>query len=377
MPLGIKWIGSFKDISGYGSMGRNFIASAHRAGIPCTVQNVSFSPVRIDYGEEGVITDSLIDKEIDYQVKIIVMTPEHFPVHREAGKYNIGLTLCESDRVSSAWAHHINSSIDECWTSSEHCVDAFANSGVIVPIRNIKIGLNTGLINPEVIQPRLVNGHPQSAFLFGTNAQWMERKNFKNLLMAYWTEFSSQDDVSLCIKAYGKDTSAKEQMRVREEIRFLKGQLTLPHFPRILFIGKELDKNALLGLTRSFDCFCSPTKGEGINLPLLEAMMLDVPCISTNWGGALDFATHDSCCLIDYQVGIVWGVQQDWVESTYHWVEPSTLHLMKTMRRAYQNQEEVKGKAKKAFERVHKEYSWDAQGERFLRELKRIEKGHF
>jgi glycosyltransferase involved in cell wall biosynthesis len=374
MPLGVKWAGSFKDISGYGNVGRNFVASAHRAGIPSTIQNFSFNPVRADYGEEGVITNSLIDKPVDYRAKIMILTPEHFPIQKEVGKYNIGLTVCESDRVSSAWAHHINASLDECWTQSEHCVDAFLNSGVTIPIKNVKVGLNTGLITPDVIKPLPVNGHPQKAFLFGANAQWMERKNFKGLLRAYWAEFTGQEDVSLCIKTHGKDTSVTEQARIREEIRLLKEELTLPHFPRVLLIGRELDRNSILGLMKSFDCFCSPSKGEGTNLPLLEAMMLGVPCITTNWGGALDFATHDSCYLIDYQVDVVWGIKQDWVESSYHFVEPSTLQLMKAMRRAYSNREEAKAKAEIAFRRVHKEYSWEAQGKRFLKELNRIEK---
>jgi glycosyltransferase involved in cell wall biosynthesis len=52
---------------------------------------------------------------------------------------------------------------------------------------------------------------------------------------------------------------------------------------------QQLGTHALARLYRAADAFVLPTRGEGWGRPLLEAMVMGVPVIATNWSGHTEF----------------------------------------------------------------------------------------
>ena len=76
---GIKYTAPIFDGSGYAEASRQYILALHRMGIPLTLEPVSFEPARPDLGETGRILESLVDKKIPYNIKIMHLTPEHYP----------------------------------------------------------------------------------------------------------------------------------------------------------------------------------------------------------------------------------------------------------------------------------------------------------
>lgn len=74
---GVKYIGAVWDRSGYAEACRNYILSIHKAGIPITVQAISFenNPPPLENLELSMQLQNLCARDIDYDIVIIHTTP--------------------------------------------------------------------------------------------------------------------------------------------------------------------------------------------------------------------------------------------------------------------------------------------------------------
>lgn len=113
---GIKYIGPCMDFSGYGEASRNYIFSLHEKGVPITVfpRNFDPNPPPIADEEKKEVLNSLIGKKIDYDVVIIHLTPDLYPMYAEKGKYNIGFSAWETSLIHPKWVHACTV-LDEMW----------------------------------------------------------------------------------------------------------------------------------------------------------------------------------------------------------------------------------------------------------------------
>ena len=105
---GIKYISPTSDNSGYAKASRGYILALHNLGIPITLAPVSFEKARPNLGADGEILARLVDKDIDYNIVLIHLTPEFWAQKREEGKINIGYAVWETSRLHPAWPSYIN-----------------------------------------------------------------------------------------------------------------------------------------------------------------------------------------------------------------------------------------------------------------------------
>ena len=98
-------------------------------------------------------------------------------------------------------------------------------------------------------------------------------------------------------------------------------------------------------------------------------MAMGIPCITTGFGGQVDFVNKENGWLIDYElIDVTWDMQYEGVK----WAKPNIEHLRKLMRYCYENQQEVKVKAKLALEES-KKWTWENSAKKakeFLEEIK-------
>ncbi len=94
---------------------------------------------------------------------------------------------------------------------------------------------------------------------------------------------------------------------------------------------QSISYKELATLMQSSALLVAPSRGEGFGLPLAEAMLLNVPVVTTGYSGQTDFCTNDTAWLVDYSL----------VPSNAHvsskgalWAEPSVASLSKQMRAA-------------------------------------------
>ncbi|QLQ30635.1 MAG: glycosyltransferase family 4 protein [Candidatus Thiothrix singaporensis] len=145
------------------------------------------------------------------------------------------------------------------------------------------------------------------------------------LLDAYTAAFTAADDVLLVIKTFPNPHSTIEQQLLELWDR-------KPDCPAIHLIDEDLSIGQINSLYQQADALVAPSRGEGFGMPMAEAMLWNVPVITTGYGGHTDFCTPETSWLIDYHFA---KAQTHMEQFDSLWVEPDTLHLTALMRKLY------------------------------------------
>jgi glycosyltransferase involved in cell wall biosynthesis len=272
------------DPSGYGEAARMDIHALYMAGANITTEIAKQMAEQTNYGISGALVKALENRDIDYQFKIIHLTPDLYPRYIEKGKYNIARLFWETDRLPKEWVEPCNA-VDEIWTASENMQKMIIDSGVRTPVYCFPQPIDTSLEN---IKPF---GNEKD-FIFYSIFQWIARKNPRTLLRAYWKEFEGNDKVTLLLKTYGVTYQKSEFDRIKAEIEGWKKELNLKSYPKIWLCEKLLSENEVKKLHVFGDCYISPSSGEGWARGTHEAMLYGKPVISGDVGGITDYITN-------------------------------------------------------------------------------------
>ena len=130
--------------------------------------------------------------------------------------------------------------------------------------------------------------------------QWQYRKGYDILIKAFYSAFTSNDNVILILKT-NKLLGTNEEFieKVKEEIAVLKkGRGSLPE----IFISTEfISKEEMSYLHNMCDVYVAPHRGEGWGMPIVQAAKEENIIITTNFGGSTEFLSEKSAIFIDYK----------------------------------------------------------------------------
>ncbi|HHY47932.1 MAG TPA: glycosyltransferase family 4 protein [Firmicutes bacterium] len=276
-----------------------------------------------------------------------------------AGMFNIGLTMLEVDRVPADWVARCNM-MDEIWVPSSFNLETFSASGVKREIiRVMQLGVDVKKFSPAGA-PLEVPG--LRGFVFLSVFEWILRKGYDLLLPAFLAEFGPEEDVSLLLKVHdnsGYDPAGASIRAYVDEVCRSMGRPT----GQIVVISHVLPSDLMPALYRRANCFVLPTRGEGWNMPAIEAMASGLPVISTAWSGQMDFLQEAGAYLIEVEAleaVPMQGIANDKVYAGARWARPSVSHLRRLMRHVYERREEAAQVGLKAREVIRRRYSWDA-----------------
>jgi glycosyltransferase involved in cell wall biosynthesis len=280
------------------------------------------------------------------RVGIIKTTPQLF--ERLNNEFRIGYTMVENTKMGKHWVEACNR-MDAILVPSKYLIQVFKDSGVTVPIRSVKQGIDSRRF-------KYVNRPKKKVFTFGTIGYMDERKNWKDLAQAFCSEFEEFEPVELVIKNSNK---------YFEHMTF--------HDRRIRVINDNLHFDEITNLYSTFDCFVFPSHAEGSGLPPREAMATGLPTILTNWSGLEEICNPEfnyplTPVSIDYPDDR--GNEQPGFQARL-----SVPELMYYMRYVYEHQEEARDKGRKASEYIHKEYNWDTCAKDLLEKVKEVSNG--
>jgi len=122
-------------------------------------------------------------------------------------------------------------------------------------------------------------------------------------------------------------------------------------------LNQNLDLSQLRLLHGAADCYVSPYRAEGFNLPVLEAMGCGTPIIVTG-GGATDEFVRDSSAKIPSaalpnRVLYDAGIREERLTTDNFFVEPSLDALLEIM-----SQRVAAGPVRQDTEEVSRDFSW-------------------
>lgn len=361
-PIKVKYMGSWADYSGYGEANRNAIrallttnAYYKRNKMFVTTEKVVHVREKANFGKAYDEISQLEGKPLNYDFKIIHITPDGYMKYLEPMKYHVGHLFWETSRLPQSWVWNANL-MDEIWTGDNYHRDVFIKSGVKVPIQVIPQAIDVNIPTPK---PFRIDNRPQ--FLFYSIFQWIERKNPKLLLEAYWQEFKPDEDVGLLIKTYRLDFSANEKAKIYSDItKWKQGRDTPP-----VFIYDELmSRDNMFRFHATGDCFVLPHRGEGWGVTQVEASLLGKPVISTNLGGMHDWMDDSMMLLLnDFDMINVFNMDfVPWYTSDQEWADPSIGELREKMRWVYENRNKSIDMGERARKRVTEEFNYEKVG---------------
>lgn len=368
--IGVKYAGTFTDYSGYGQANRNFITALFLANIRITTELVVQVLERGKFGWIGELAKSLENNLIPYKIKIIHLTPDMYPRYMEAGKYHIGHLFWETDKLPKTWVAPCNK-MDEIWTASEKQAQMIRDSGVKTPVFAFPQPIET-ISGYKNLTPYTINGF--NGYLFYSIFQWIERKNPKALVTAYWKAFSGKTDVGLLLKTYRVNYSPEEIQKIKEDILIWKGEIPLSHYPRIFLATDLLPTTEMSRLHATGNTYINTSRGEGWCIPAVEGMLMGNPVIGLDKTGFADYMNNDiyySCKSTSSKVTSVPWIP--WYTEEQMWLDIKEEDLIKQMQGVYNDQSKAKVKGQRARAFVEENFNFWRVGELMKKRLEEIE----
>lgn len=347
----VHWQSIMNFPTGYAMSTREILLALDRRGVRPSYRYV--------YGPKTVFPVPEKKKFDEYRLNVFAgrNAPKRPPVsvvygqanvfHRNTGRYKIGFTMLEVDGFPDDWVRQANG-MDEVWVPSEFNRQAFIECGVKRPIHIVPLGFDPHYFHPDI----QAVPNPHGEFVFLSIFEWGERKCPEALLRAFDDAFSADEPVRLVCKVMNRDSD----LSLKEEIRNLRLR---PGGGRVSFVfNHEFPRHQLGTLYRSADCYVAPSRGEGWNMPLMEAMACGLPVIGTDWGAHQEFL-HDGIAYPLRIRGTIPAVAKCPYYRGYSWADPDPEHLRHLLREVYESQDEAKRKGEAAAREMAARWTWD------------------
>jgi glycosyltransferase involved in cell wall biosynthesis len=196
-------------------------------------------------------------------------------------------------------------------------------------------------------------------FVFVSVGAMTGSKGIDLLMQAFAAVASQRPDVTLFLK--GADGLYQSAHLLDEAIRKLPARSQQLVGDRLVYNGEALTMKQMAALYRSADAYVSPYRGEGFNMPVLEAAACGVPVIVTGGGTTDDFVTDDFALKIQsriapIQLGGMIGDQ----------LAPDLDHLVAQMLAVMDREDWRRGAASAGPAHVTANYTWDKIAERLV-----------
>ncbi len=242
--------------------------------------------------------------------------------------------------------------VDEVWAYSRYVRDRYLEADVPRErVHVIPLGVDPELFQPG-LEPLALPSGPQIRFLFvgGT----IFRKGIDLLLTAFGRAFRATDRIGLVIKEMGSNSFYRGQTAETEI-----GELRDRGYP-VEYIDREMSDAEMAGLYSACDCLAHPFRGEGLGLPIVEAMACGLPVIVTGAGPALDYATDETAYLIpaergqfaECRVGEIETIGRPWL------FEPDVDLLVELLKRVAGDLPAARAKGVAASAHIREHFTW-------------------
>ncbi|WP_314591438.1 glycosyltransferase family 4 protein [Paenibacillus terrigena] len=363
--LFINNIGTMFEPTGYAKANRHIISEWIQHGVRVRYTPIHHEVVRVPLGNEQ---ESLLNSLIHTPLPGRHLSFFHYPAAyftRRDHSYYIGMTMYECSRIPFTWSKRCNM-MDELWVPSEFNRVSFIKSGVLpYKIRVMPYGVDTSMFAPGKAPLSIPR---QRSYTFLSVCSFDERKGIDTLVSAFLEEFTASEDICLVIKtrASTEDEIARQQAYI-DQIALSSGNKDTTSVILVSSIQSWTEEE-LAALYNSANCYVLPTRGEGWNLTVMEAMATGLPVITTNWSAHLDFLNDTN----GYMISVQGFVPSNPSNPRLMWAVPSKNHLKQLMRYVYTHPSETAMKAHVGRQTVTERYSWKRSAANMLHRLREI-----
>lgn len=341
----------FLNSSGFSFAAQNYITALYKTGkYDIQIELFGGKPPRDSISDENYeFFMKMVHKKEDVnRITVYHCIPTMQRRAKNIGPKRIGMATFETFSPPQKWIDILNTN-DAIMVPSRFNYTVFAHSPIKKPIYYVPHSIDTMLYNEDVEKLRV---YDKFTFLFmGT---WKTRKGYKQLVEAWLSEFTEEDNVQLLIKTDRPKEAERYIVNKRKQMGINKG------FAPIIFENKVFDEKKMPKFIKSSDCLIMPTMGEGVGIPGLQCMALKIPVIITNFSGCQEYANEETALLLEPS-GFILYKEMDNIPQFKNkkWAFIEVSNIRKAMRFAVCNYDIMKKKAEKAYIHVMKNFNYD------------------
>jgi glycosyltransferase involved in cell wall biosynthesis len=200
-------------------------------------------------------------------------------------------------------------------------------------------------------------------FTFANLSSMTTNKGIDLLLRAFAVVAEKHPETRLLLK--GSDELYKSEGFLMRTIQGLPSGAVSRLEGRIVYAGNAATTDSIAKFYQLADAYVSPYRGEGFNLPVLEASACGTPVICTRGGSTDDFMNEETALFIESRPADV--VIRPGVEG--FGLEPDLDHLIHLMFEAMENRQWREAAARAGPARAANEFSWDLAVDKLLRAI--------
>ncbi|WP_052420885.1 glycosyltransferase [Paraburkholderia ferrariae] len=237
-----------------------------------------------------------------------IVISQHWPIMPPKGQPSLALALFpwEESHVPAGIVQTLADGFDAVIAPAQCVTDALSVSGLRLPAATIGQPVDLAPFH-RIARDR--PARPIRRFLHISSC--FPRKGIDVLLAAWARAFVCSDDVVLVIKTFPNPHNNVEQ-----QLAALRQQY--PDMAPVEVVNRDADRDEMPSFYADADAMVLPSRGEGYNLPALEAMTAGLPLIVTGHGGHRDFCGPDQARMIQFRfdrsASHVTGSHSMWVE---------------------------------------------------------------
>lgn len=261
----------------------------------------------------------------------------------------------EESKFPQEYVEWFNTKLTLIFTMSKYVENLLQNNGVTVPI------ITTGIVADNILKIE------SSSFKFDLPLGYkllhissaFPRKGI-NILLEAFDAIAEKKKISLILKTFinphNKVLLELENLGFSLKVEYEENIfLYTKNKKEILLINKDITQSQIKYLYENSDLLISPSYGEGFGLPMAEAMLLELPVITTAFGGQSDFCTNETSWLIDFDFRYA-VTHINLINSL--WQKPRKKHLQELIEKLLLlSQDEIKIKTKRAKKFILENYS--------------------
>lgn len=206
----------------------------------------------------------------------------------------------EESKFPQLYVDNFNTKLTMLFTMSSYVKKTLKDNGVSIPVQT------TGIVVEDILH---VNSQPFSfslpnGFKLLHISSCFPRKGV-DLLLNVFDELDQQGNISLIIKTFPNEhNQILNSLHVKSFTLSKNYEKDISLYTKgnkqLLLINKDIPQSNIKYLYENTNLLVAPSFGEGFGLPMAEAMLLDLPVLTTAFGGQTDFCTPQNSWLIDF-----------------------------------------------------------------------------
>jgi len=241
---------------------------------------------------------------------------------------------------------------DQVWVPTEWQRRCTIEQGISADkVKVVPEGVDIKTYKPK---NRVISRPVNKPFRFVLVGRWEYRKATREIIQTFVNTFSEDENVELILNV--ENPFATDGLKSTEE-RLKKFGIS---HKRIKVVD-HLSKEEYVDLIQSADVFLSCARGEGWNLPLIEAMSCGIPSFYSNWGAQLQFAEGRGIP-VNVKGEVSAGVQNDesWDSNAPgNFAEPDFNDLSQKMKDVVKKYPVYKKKALDDSDEIRELFTWE------------------